>query len=321
MAWRPSNTGKGGAGKQQRGSGAAKTSYYGQAAAQSGGGYSAWQTRREDSRFVEELAAASPELQKKLLGEKLYPRVQAILTGRQRDLLPKVTGMLLEMDNSELLVLLESEEQLRSKVEEAVDLLREEEEDRVFLEGAEEEFAASPSSAAGQAVAAGSCLLSWRHGVVGDLDGAESVFQALSVPNPLMAQATLEGRRVIESRSWRIPHGWYALQAGSKPVPPEWRQALKATWPDAPPEDAMRGGIIGGLMYIEEEERTPEQCLGDPWAAGPRCHAISKVISLPRPVSCGGSGGLWPLPEVVREEIVEQLPYLRILYFKLRSGS
>ena len=42
----------------------------------------------------------------------------------QPDLAAKVTGMLLEMDNSELLLLLESPESLAAKVEEAVEVLK-----------------------------------------------------------------------------------------------------------------------------------------------------------------------------------------------------
>ncbi|MCL7051507.1 hypothetical protein MKW94_006754, partial [Papaver nudicaule] len=65
------------------------------------------------------LAAASPQHQKQMLGECLYPIVFKL----QRDLAAKITGMLLEMDNSELLLLLESPEALATKVEEAVQVL------------------------------------------------------------------------------------------------------------------------------------------------------------------------------------------------------
>ena len=42
------------------------------------------------------LAAAPPEQQKQLLGERLFPLVANV----QPDLAGKITGMLLEMDNS-----------------------------------------------------------------------------------------------------------------------------------------------------------------------------------------------------------------------------
>merc|ERR1719329_1354872 len=60
------------------------------------------------------LAAAPPAVQKQMIGEKLYPAIAKI----QPEMAGKVTGMMLEMDSSELLMLLESEEQLRTKVEE-----------------------------------------------------------------------------------------------------------------------------------------------------------------------------------------------------------
>jgi polyadenylate-binding protein len=66
------------------------------------------------------LAAASPEEQKQMLGERLYP----LVTQHQPALAAKITGMLLEMDNSELLLLLESPQALIAKVEEAMVVLR-----------------------------------------------------------------------------------------------------------------------------------------------------------------------------------------------------
>merc|ERR1740123_2218411 len=62
------------------------------------------------------LAAAPAGVQKQMLGEKLFPAVSRY----QPELAGKITGMMLEMDNSELLMLLESDLQLKSKVEEAM---------------------------------------------------------------------------------------------------------------------------------------------------------------------------------------------------------
>jgi len=66
------------------------------------------------------LAALQPEQQKQMLGERIFMMVQT----REPDLAGKITGMLLEMDNSELLHLLESPEGLSAKVDEAMAVLR-----------------------------------------------------------------------------------------------------------------------------------------------------------------------------------------------------
>ncbi|CAM9708965.1 unnamed protein product [Lampetra planeri] len=66
------------------------------------------------------LASAPLQEQKQMLGERLFPLIQ----GMHLSLAGKITGMLLEIDNSELLHMLESPESLRSKVEEAVAVLQ-----------------------------------------------------------------------------------------------------------------------------------------------------------------------------------------------------
>lgn len=66
------------------------------------------------------LASAAPEQQKQILGEHLYP----LVSKHKPELAAKITGMLLEMDNAELLLLLESPESLATKVEEAVEVLK-----------------------------------------------------------------------------------------------------------------------------------------------------------------------------------------------------
>lgn len=66
------------------------------------------------------LAAAPPGQQKQMLGEALFPLIRQ----RQPEQAGKITGMLLEMDNAELLHLLESPEALDGKVEEAVIVLK-----------------------------------------------------------------------------------------------------------------------------------------------------------------------------------------------------
>lgn len=66
------------------------------------------------------LAAAPPQEQKQMLGERLFPLIQRMYP----ELAGKITGMLLEIDNSELLHMLEHNESLKAKVEEAVAVLQ-----------------------------------------------------------------------------------------------------------------------------------------------------------------------------------------------------
>merc|ERR1712001_645513 len=66
------------------------------------------------------LAAAPPQEQKQMLGERLFPLIQ----GMYPELAGKITGMLLEIDNSELVHMLEHSESLKGKVDEAVAVLQ-----------------------------------------------------------------------------------------------------------------------------------------------------------------------------------------------------
>jgi polyadenylate-binding protein len=72
------------------------------------------------SLSVAMLVNLPPEQQKQMIGERLFPLVQAV----QPVLAGKITGMFLEMDNSELLGLLEDKEALENKVQEAIQVLK-----------------------------------------------------------------------------------------------------------------------------------------------------------------------------------------------------
>jgi polyadenylate-binding protein len=69
---------------------------------------------------IEQLSAASPAQQKQLLGEKLFP----LIGEREPTLAGKITGMLLEMENSDILHLIDTPEALNEQVDEALTVLR-----------------------------------------------------------------------------------------------------------------------------------------------------------------------------------------------------
>ncbi|XP_059287373.1 polyadenylate-binding protein 2-like isoform X2 [Lycium ferocissimum] len=72
------------------------------------------------STLASALANAPPEQQRTMLGESLYPLVDQL----EHEHAAKVTGMLLEMDQTEVLHLLESPDALKAKVSEAMEVLR-----------------------------------------------------------------------------------------------------------------------------------------------------------------------------------------------------
>ncbi|KAJ7272761.1 hypothetical protein O6H91_Y394400 [Diphasiastrum complanatum] len=71
------------------------------------------------SALASALASAPPEQHRAMLGEQLYPLVDQL----EHDYAGKVTGMLLEMDQTEILHLIESPYALKSKVAEAMEIL------------------------------------------------------------------------------------------------------------------------------------------------------------------------------------------------------
>jgi len=66
------------------------------------------------------LRDAKPEERKRFIGERLFPKIQAVEPRRAG----KITGMLLEMDDTELLLLLEDHNALLNKINEALAVLK-----------------------------------------------------------------------------------------------------------------------------------------------------------------------------------------------------
>ncbi|XP_064231362.1 polyadenylate-binding protein 1 [Aotus nancymaae] len=74
----------------------------------------------QDALTASLLASAPPQEEEQILGEWLFPLIQAM----HPSLAGKIPGMLLETDDSELLHMLESPESLCSKAEEAIAVLQ-----------------------------------------------------------------------------------------------------------------------------------------------------------------------------------------------------
>jgi len=88
--------------------------------APSGGMQQALVVQGQEPLTASMLASAAPNDQKQMLGERLFPLIQRMYP----DMAGKITGMLLEIDNSELLHMLEHHESLKAKVDEAVAVLQ-----------------------------------------------------------------------------------------------------------------------------------------------------------------------------------------------------
>ena len=65
------------------------------------------------------LAAATPQDQKQMLGEKLFPRIRR----KYPDLAGKVTGILLEKENKEILKMIEKPDYLTTSVKAVINML------------------------------------------------------------------------------------------------------------------------------------------------------------------------------------------------------
>lgn len=113
------------AGQQQKIGGARPAAVVGQAAGAAGAAGSGASTQAinvpgQEPLTTGMLAAAPPQEQKQMLGERLYPLIHSM----HPEWAGKITGMLLEIDNAELLHMLDSRESLKAKVDEAVVVLQ-----------------------------------------------------------------------------------------------------------------------------------------------------------------------------------------------------
>jgi polyadenylate-binding protein len=112
---------------QQQGGNRPQGQQKGAAAQSSSGPSKTPEAEKNQPLTIQALASKDAATQKRILGEQLFPLIAA----KEKEQAGKITGMLLEMDNSELIHLLESKDALSEKIQEAL----------AVLEGGEEEEA------------------------------------------------------------------------------------------------------------------------------------------------------------------------------------
>lgn len=103
---------------------------------------------KEDSATLAALVQSAPEeAQKQIIGEALYPKIIAQEGVQDPEFAGKITGMLLDMDNNELIALVDDEAGLKSRVEEALAAYKK------YLEGQKESSDEKPEGKSEEAQA------------------------------------------------------------------------------------------------------------------------------------------------------------------------
>lgn len=148
----------------------------------------------------------------------------------------------------------------------------------------------------------------------------ELATRALSVKQP-WADAILHGTKRCENRGWtseRFGLGWIWLHA------PEQVDRAGQAWMEQrglhKPSLGLPTGAIIGLVRVRRMERVDERA-DDPWAFGPWCWVIDKVIALEEPVPCKGSLSVWELSASVLARCLDELATLDLTELLKEEGG
>ena len=144
---------------------------------------------------------------------------------------------------------------------------------------------------------------------------AIDVERAITLKGRMLSGALLAAVKDVENRSQVWREGWYALHTGSsKPDSDLFEKVRNACANDsqwsAVQEMAGRcpEGSIAGLVYLSHALPLAS-CSISPWASGPVCHVISKVLVLEQPVlNVKGFLGTWAMADDVAKVVREQVP-------------
>ena len=121
--------------------------------------------------------------------------------------------------------------------------------------------------------------------------------------------------KLVDNQKINLEPGWYPVKVGKNK---KWR---KLPWASEPPLGPLVEavphnpdfenwhGCVPVLLYYSGR-RTPEECNGYPWAAGPICYPIQGAIVLkqPVPIAAKGQAITWELGEEDLSRIEAQMP-------------
>ena len=124
-----------------------------------------------------------------------------------------------------------------------------------------------------------------------------SLERALCIKSPKVGLAMLDGKKIVENRTFKLPLGWHwiYISKNKKPSGLDDFANLINDLPYAVEEQDKCYGKIIGAIYLAAI-RKPEECNGYLWARGPHCHIISHTIPLEDPVAVEkpkGPGTQW----------------------------
>ena len=156
---------------------------------------------------------------------------------------------------------------------------------------------------------------------------AVDVERAFTIKGRILSGALLAAIKDVENRTQTWREGWYALHTGcSKPDTDLLEKVHTACANDSQwvAVQAMAGrcpeGSIAGLVHICHALPVAN-CSISPWASGPICHVISKVLVFEEPVlNVKGFLGTWKMTDDVARMVREQVPRCAITKTGAETG-
>lgn len=144
------------------------------------------------------------------------------------------------------------------------------------------------------------------------------VTDGVTLKSAWLTASMLHQRKPLENRSCEWKRGWYAVHTGvSKDAPFEaWAEQHVRDSCDCDADVALVAadvndglvpkGFIAGLCHVSHCLPL-ESCAHSKWALGPVCMVIDQTLFLRTPVKHVGQLGTWPINDVARCAIQQQV--------------